>query len=324
MATNEDWLKENYEKAVLIAATVIALVVAGMLIFSSFSFGEIFENNEPPRKDEFEDTGVSQVETAGGNLLKPVKWDGQHLLVSAPVLEDFEGGQPKLVAVTGEGDSVHDPMTNAWIMRWGLDITQGNLGDQDEDGDNYSNLEEFLGKTDPTDAEKHPDPISKLCLASMVTSDLKLVFRTKVDANLYQIDIVSEEKYRSQNKVIGIGDRFGPNNTSNFKLEKYIEKKGVGAGGVPEDNSEAVVSYMEAGGTQRVRVNLVRNDEWEMPTHTGNFLNRYNGEEFEVKRGDSFKLSNDPDNTFTLIEVNAGGAILKDQNGKDLKISPCE
>ena len=107
-------------------------------------------------------------------------------------------------------------------------------------------------------------------------------------------------------------------------MKKYNEKKTVDAGGVPRDESEVVISYYETGNATQETVALAVDSSWELPTHTGLFLNRYNGEEFEVKRGDSFRLSNDQDNSFTLIEVTAAGGIIKDQRGKDRKVETCE
>ena len=204
-------------------------------------------------------------------------------------------------------------------------MTDANLKDQDADGDNFTNLEEFLGETNPVDPESHPPFISKLCLSSMVDSDLQLVFQTQVDPRTWQIDLVSPNgKYRSQNMLVTRGQRFGPDGNKMFRLDGFQEKKGVDGNGVPVDESEATISYVEAGGSARVTQVLVRGQAWQVPTHEGNFLDRFDGSEFTAKRGGSFSLSNDSGNTFTVVEVNAAAAILKDQNGTDYKIEPCE
>lgn len=319
---NEEWLKENYEKAALIAATVIAVGLAGWLIFSSTKFQDIFSETSSRKSDELAETGSDHVSQAIKNLDNPVVWEGDHMFVSSPVLEVFNGQTPELAPVTVGTGSIHEPITNAWIMKWSLDITDGGLKDGDPDSDNFSNLEEFQGGTNPTNADSHPPFIAKVCLKELVSSDLKLIFRTKVDARTWQVDLASDEKFRSRNMLVGMGGKFGPNNM--FKLEGYQESKPVDAGGVPTDESKIVVSYYETGSAAQEKVELVVDQEWEMPTHTGLFTNRYNGEEFEVKRGDSFRLSNDQDNSFTLIAVTEAGGIIKDQTGKDRKLDPCE
>jgi hypothetical protein len=319
---NEEWLNQNYEKAALIAATVVAVGLCGWLFYSSTKFQDIFSESSGKQSDKFPETGLVDVDQAIKNLDSPVVWEGEHLFVSSPVLEVFEGEVPKLEPVTVGSGGIHAPVTNAWIMKWKLDITDGNLKGADPDGDNFTNLEEFDGGTNPNNAESHPPFIAKVCLREVVSSDLTLIFRTKVDSRTWQIDLSSEGKFKSRNMLVSMGSKFGPDNR--FKLEKYIEKKLVDAGGVPRDESEVIVSYYEAGSANQETVSLSVNSGWEMPTHTGLFVNRYNGEEFEVKRGDSFRLSNDQDNSFTLVAVTDSGGIIKDQRGKDRKLGPCE
>ncbi len=319
---NEEWLNKNYEKAALIAATVIAVGLCGWLFYSSTKFKDIFSESSVKKTDEYTETGLADVEQAIENLDSPVVWEGEHLFVSSPVLEVFKGETPELEPVTVGSDGIHAPITNAWIMKWGLDITDGALKDADPDGDNFSNLEEFKGGTNPANLDSHPPFIAKVCLKELVSSDLNLIFRTQVDSGTWQIDIASEAKFKSRNMLVSMGQKFGPDNR--FKLEKYNEKKLVDAGGVPRDESEVVISYFETGNAAKETVTLVVDSSWELPTHTGLFLNQYNGEEFEVKRGDSFRLSNDQDNSFTLIEVTSAGGIIKDQRGKDRNLEPCE
>lgn len=316
---NDEWLKENYEKALLVVAAIVAVALSGWLIFSGLKFGENFAHTSPRPSDEFPETGIESLEAASKALDESVQWQGEDLFVSAPVLE--VDGELKPV---GDG-AVHDPITDEWVKKFDLMMTDADLKDQDQDGDNFTNLEEFLAETSPVDPDDHPAFITKLCLSSMVDSDLQLVFQTQVDPRTWQIDLVSPNgKYRSQNMLVTRGQRFGPDGNKIFRLDGFQEKKGVDANGVPVDESEVTISYVESGGNARVNQVLVREQSWQVPTHEGTFLDRFDGSEFTAKRGGSFKLSNDEANTFTVIEVGASAAILKDQNGKDYKIEPCE
>ena len=322
---NEEWLKENYEKAVLVVATIIALALAGWLIFSSLKFSSNFDQASVAASEQMPETGLAKVEKASKALAESVKWEGTNLFVSAPVIEKWDAGKGEQTLIPVEGNtSVHGEITNEWINKYGLDITATDLRDQDPDGDNFTNLEEFNAnpKTNPTNADSHPAFITKVCLAGMVSSDLKLVFKAQVDPTTWQIDLVSEGKYRSQNMLVNRGSKFGPDNR--FRLDAYVEQKGADANGVPTDTSKISISYVEAGGTARVSQSLVRDVEWEMPTHEGTFLNQYNGEEFTAKRGSSFKLSNDPTQSFKIIEVTASKAVIQDQKKNDLAILPCQ
>jgi hypothetical protein len=263
------------------------------------------------------ETGIDKLEKASMALTEAVTWKGENLFASAPVLE--KDGKLEIVGV----GTVHAPITDEWVNNYKLPITEADLRDQDPDGDNFTNLEEFVAfpKTDPTNPESHPAFITKLCLASMVESDLKLVYRAQVDPKTWQIDLVSEGKYRPRNMLVERAKRFGP--SDQFRLDGFKEIKGTDPNGVPTDTSEVTISYIEAGGTARVSTVLVREEPWEMPTHEGNFLDQYDDSEFAQKRGSTFNLSSDKDNRFTIIEVTAQKAILKDQKGKDYQILPC-
>lgn len=323
---NDEWLKENYEKAFVVVAAILALALAGWLIFSSLSFSSVFDQASVPQSEEMPETGLESVEKASKAVAEPVTWEAKNLFVSAPVIEKWDAsrGEQVLIAIEGEGVGVHGVITNEWITKYGLDITSADLQNEDPDGDNFTNLEEFTAvpKTSPVSADEHPPFITKVCLNGLVESDLKLVFKAQVDPNTWQVDLVSEEKFRSQNMLVNRGGSFGPD--GRFRLDSYAEKKGSDANGIPIDNSEITISYIEAGGTARVKQALARDVEWEMPTHEGKFMNAYNSEEFTTKRGSSFKLSNDPTQSFRVIEVTGSKAIIKDQKGKDLEILPCQ
>ena len=315
---NEEWIKENYDKVAMIVATVLAVAIAGWLLFSSLSFSEMFVANPVKQSDKMPDTGIEDIQTATASLSSPVTWDGEHLFVSGPVLE-VDG---ELVPINPE-TVLHPPIKNEWIAEHELDITDSRLRERDPDGDGFSNVEEYAGKTDPNNADSIPPYITKVCLDSLVSSDLKLTFQGSVDGGrTYQIDLNSAAKFRRGQFVKRKAAKFGPNDM--FKVESYKESIVKDANGIPVDSSELLISYIEAGGSARVNQRLIAGQEWEMPTHTGNFINRFNNETFEVERGKTFTLSNDSSKTFRLIAVTAEKADIKDQSGNELEITPCK
>lgn len=312
---NEDWLKENYEKAFLIAATVIAVGLTAWLILGGLKFGDLFDQASVRQSHEMPETGFERLEQASKAFEESVLWQGDHLFVSAPVLERDGALEP-----VGEG-FVHHPISDAWVSEHNLPMTESDIKEQDPDGDRFTNLEEFLGETDPNDADSHPAFITKLRLASMVDSDLQLVFQTQVDPSTWQIDQVSPGgKFDNRNLLVGKTKRFGPN--KQFRLDGFEEKRGVDVNGVPVDESVVTISYVEAGGNARVNQELKRGEPWTLPTHEGNLIDQFDGSEITAKRGSSFKLNNDPDTVFTVVEVNEEMAILKDQNGNNYRIRP--
>ena len=57
--------------------------------------------------------------------------------------------------LNGLGDIDSDGMPDEWEREYGLDALSDDA-DEDLDGDNFSNLDEYLKETLPNDAESHP------------------------------------------------------------------------------------------------------------------------------------------------------------------------
>ena len=61
------------------------------------------------------------------------------------------GGWPELNSAPAPDDADQDGMPNAWERGAGLDPEDPSDGPQDMDGDGYTNLEEYLNGTGPTE-----------------------------------------------------------------------------------------------------------------------------------------------------------------------------
>ena len=65
-----------------------------------------------------------------------------------------------------EADADHDGLPNEWEVKFGLNPNDPSDAKKDLDGDGYTNLEEFLAKTDPTDKESHPDYLDSVVVSA--------------------------------------------------------------------------------------------------------------------------------------------------------------
>jgi pectate lyase len=54
------------------------------------------------------------------------------------------GGWPELKSSAAPADSDHDGMPNEWELRYGLNPDDSNDGNEDANGDGYTNLEHYL------------------------------------------------------------------------------------------------------------------------------------------------------------------------------------
>ena len=118
-----------------------------------------------PKRDPVDQRLVQQVRRGTGKII-----DSQ----------DEVGGWPQLKSAAPSEDSNNDGMPDKWQEKYGLDphsVDEGpphedavwypnNLASRDFDGDGYTNLEEFLNGTDPTQPDtdlklKDPTPVTK-------------------------------------------------------------------------------------------------------------------------------------------------------------------
>lgn len=78
----------------------------------------------------------------------------------------FCGTKQHVVKV--EADSDHDGLPNDWEVKYGLNPNDPTDADKDKDGDGFTNKEEYLAKTDPTDPKSHPDYLESLSIAGAI------------------------------------------------------------------------------------------------------------------------------------------------------------
>ncbi|PDT52900.1 pectate lyase [Sinorhizobium americanum] len=112
------------------------------------AFEEVLENAgaTKPERDEADSRIVEDVKSRSGRLLKT---DPREV-----------GGWPDLDAGTPYEDGDMDGISDDWEVKYGLDPAKADDGQQDMDGDGWSNLEEFLHVMagDPGDGDVRPLP----------------------------------------------------------------------------------------------------------------------------------------------------------------------
>lgn len=162
------WFAKNYEKAAIGGAAVAALGFAALGYLKVSGVPEDF--NIPVLGD-----GNNKVEVAGADLVTKATSSSARQLV---VPEQEAAGRP-VDLLTGiplfihrdnpgvvinlyEAPPVHPPIPNKWWIEHRLDPGFADSPQRDSDADGYSNLEEFLAKTSPIDANDHPSLLDKL------------------------------------------------------------------------------------------------------------------------------------------------------------------
>ena len=165
------WFSKNYEKAALGGALVATLGLA-YLGYSRFSAtdADFTTTVKGQGNNNTAVNGADLIPKAIASAKADRTWK-QADDAGRPV--DLFTGIPLFVASSApdkaldlvKGAIVHEPIPNLWWIENRLDPGFGDSPARDPDEDGFSNLEEFIGRTDPNDATKYPPLIAKLMYA---------------------------------------------------------------------------------------------------------------------------------------------------------------
>lgn len=162
------WISANYEKAAVAGALLVA-VALGYSGLQSKSAVEI-DFNTNPKGSGIDDPSVKdgdKVATAKSSLQIKQQWtkgevDGRPVDLFTGVPLFVHKTNPKPPIDLPKSPNIHPPITNQWWMDNRIDPGFGDSPQRDEDNDGFSNLEEFIAQTNPTDNRSHPSLIQKL------------------------------------------------------------------------------------------------------------------------------------------------------------------
>jgi hypothetical protein len=308
-----EWLKQNYERAALIAAALVLIVCSGLIINNVFAFPTQFSerNTTKPQNNTIKPLPVETIATAVQVTEKPRNWapNDASLYVSRPyVLRDG-----KLIDPLATGVNLHEPITNSWVQKYDLPYWEGDLKDQDPDGDRFTNLDEFLANTDPRDKDSVPPYYTKLRLGKFISVPFRLIFTSSPDEGQTFAINTKDKGGRTQFLEMGATIEGTP-----YKLLSYAPKK-IEENEIEKDVSELTIENTETG----QKIILVANKEANDPTSFAEFVYLYDGSKFKVKKDDEFTLTPETDRKYKLIDISEREALIKDlKSGESLKISP--
>ena len=235
--------------------------------------------------------------------------------------------EEKKVVVDADGDGLPDE----WEVRNGLNPGDAGDANADADGDGFTNMEEFLAKTDPMNKNDHPPYIDSLSLElPLKETKMSFVFRraTKIPAGwrCEFFDPVRKDDYNrrglTMTAVVGqeIASADGKYKTG-FKVKKYTpktEKRAIKGGeGLKRevDVSEAVVEREKDGKCITLVVSQGKSLKLE-PVDVQATLRYERGEvsRFEVVPGSEVDLNGEK---FKVLDIKPAGkgATVTLENG---------
>ena len=219
----------------------------------------------------------------------------------------------------GDLEPVHAPIPNDWWVKNRVDPSFDDSPQKDQDGDGFSNEEEFLGKTDPSDDKDYPLLVDKLVVTSVDSTFWLLELNSSFGDNNFQF------RYNDSKRVsvrMGAADNVAVNDIffkdgpikNRFKVIKKITKK-VEEKGRMKDKIFAVVEDMKPnkGNVQFDAPYRPRGDEKPAHYRFDNIVTfvlnavGQEGKEIVVEENTSFKVTaNGETFEYKLVEVDMG------------------
>jgi hypothetical protein len=294
------WLKANYDRAVLIAAAVFLFICAITIWWSAIQIGNsLITPPAVPPKTASQPPVAVELDRAAEQLERPTQWKfGRRSGLFVPE-KHFIGadGMP----ATLQNTQVHPPVPNEWFDKYTLPIEQADVLDQDPDKDGFTNLDEWQGNTDPTNAGSHPDYITKLQLVSTTEEPFPYIFasRTEDTFGINDIDQSEPTQFLKVGKTLRGTD---------FKIVKFIEKHERNQHGARADVSELLLEHQQ----NHAQLTLVKGQVATSPQSVATFVYTWGGrKQFEVRKDQEFPLAAaEGSRTYKLIDVRPDKAVI--------------
>jgi len=302
-----------WDKYLLLLVGLAVAVFAGLFIAKSLGFVDQFGVDPAKPNNEFPVTSVPRVMAARSFVDKVNEWKlpkkgtgGSEvpLFVSIPIVE-IDG---KLINMRDpNAPLVRDPVSNGWLMDNNLDYLNKGVLSQDPDGDDFTNLEEWDGKTNPKSADSHPPYVNKLTMLSRKQKSYNLRFAARPDDKRFQIlRLPSSSWQKRATFMMKIGET---SEDDQFRIDSF-EEKTAKRGQINVDASVLNITYLP----KQLKIQLVRNIVEPIPTYYVEleFLPAPfpTPEESHVKEGETFTLTNDPKTKYRVIKVEENSATI--------------
>ncbi len=312
------WVKQNYDRFLLSLFAVALLACAGLLFNNARNFSSVFDGikGQVTQKSIVPPVAQETVAAQQTKLTNPDIWEARlvnkrqlPVFVSVPYIADGEN----LVDPLAAGDRpLHPPVPNAWLIDNNQDLLSPNVLEQDGDGDGFSTLDEWQGKTNPQDKNSHPPYYSKLVLTKFVRVPFRLRFDAK-NGDTIQINIIDIPDAPTWfGKVGGVITLTKPN----FKVVKFLQKSAQ-TQGFTKDVSEVTVENMES----HEQIVLPKAQEVDSPTTYAVLNYLWTGKPFAVKKNQEFTLKPEDNVKYKCLDLNETEVkILKEDENKDLVI----
>jgi hypothetical protein len=297
-----DWIKNNYEKFTLLLLSVALIAVSAYLVWDARNFLTTFESivDKGGHNDKVVPLETKNVEAAKATLEKPATWastKGSLFVSQKYILNNGE-----LVRPDGNGPMLHPPVPNTWFAENGLEILDQDILIGDPDGDGFTNLDEWLGHTNPNDKNSHPPYTTKLRLVKFIKQPFRLMFKSRPDADSFQVDTID---VKQPSQILKLGDQIVG---TKFKIIDFKEKKFVNPTTEAEqDVSELTIQNNETGD----KVVLILEKLVDSPDSFALFRYLWDNTDIKVKKDKEFSLKPEESVKYKVVDIQEAEATIE-------------
>ncbi|MFQ3670019.1 MAG: Amuc_1099 family pilus-like system protein [Verrucomicrobiia bacterium] len=266
---------------------------------------------------------AAEFENKAEAIAKPEPWKPREHAVFIPRLIVFYPDSNEIGALQME-DKGPDGIPFEWKRRFGFPLDDPTVAGADPDGDGFTNLEEFLRGTDPTDPASSPPFIEKLCVREFNPVSLSIIFRgynpDPQNPGSYEFQINLPEARSQRSRRVRPGDTIEGYIVGDFR-EKIVQRENPRTGIVETINeSELDVKDPRLDKVITLILNQVATSD-ESNVEFDLKIPRATLEPARVSIGGKFKAQ---DKEFQLRSASEAGATIRDlATGEDIQVPRC-
>ena len=296
-----DWVRLNYDRLAAFAGAVFLLTCAFFIWQSASDFDSNFATIQStgPQQPAAPPAKAVELDAAAQKLRQPPQWTFSGRSGLFVPEKHFIG--PNGLPATLQTTEVHPPVPNEWLEQFGLPIAESDVLAQDPDTDGFPNLEEWQGRTNPTDKNSHPPFIAKLKMKSFTREPFRLVFASRAGDTF----TINSSDLKQPTQFLKLGDTIGE---TRYRLVDFAEKSATNAAtGGQDDVSELTIENQEKAD----RLVLVKEKIMISPESVANFVYTWaQRREFSVKKDQEFSLPPEQEIRYKLVDVQPDKAVI--------------
>ena len=300
MAKAIDWLKANYDRAVLMAAAVFLFISALAIWWSAIQFNNrLITPPAVPPKTASQPPVAVELDRSAEQLEKPLQWKATTRSGLFVPEKHFIG--PDGMPATLQNTQVHAPVPNEWFEKYALPIEDADALEQDPDKDGFTNLDEWQGNTDPPRQSRTLITPQNYTWSPPPRNRFAYIFASRTK-DKFGINSTNESE---PTQFLKVGDVI---RGTDFKIMKFTEKKERNQYGMKMDVSELLLEHQQ----NHAQLTLVKGQVATSPQSVATFVYSWGGrKEFEVRKDQEFPLATAEGNrTYKLIDVRPDKAVI--------------